>query len=149
MRRTKEIDMTALPTAVQRLLDGLSTGDWDGMEAHLTPDASQDGSMPGWRVRYQGPAQIVEAFRTEWTNHGTWEVTEQHVTRGGDTVVVDLEVVTRPGSGPRLTVRMANIFELRDGRIAEHRYYCAGEWDEATLRRIEAEAPRIEHAPTT
>lgn len=141
--------MTSLPAAVQRLLDGLTTGDWNGIEAHLTPDAIQDGSMPGWRLQYQGPDRIAEAFRDEWTNHGTWEVVEQHVTRAGDTVVLDLEVVSSSGSGPRQTVRMANIFELRDDRIAEHRYYCAGEWDEETVRRIEAEAPKVDRAVAT
>lgn len=131
------------PTAVQRFLDGLQSGDWDGMEQHFTPDAIHDGSMPDWRVQYEGPARITRAYREEWTARGPWRVQESALTQSHDTVVVEIEgmLVT-----PNETVlcRIANFFELRDGRIAEHRYYCSGEWSEATVRRIEAEAPRVE-----
>lgn len=137
--------MEQLPNAVQRFLDGLTTGDWDGMEQHLTPDAIHDGSMPGWRVQYEGPDRIAKAYREEWTAKGTWRFAEHNVTRAGDTVVLDYEgAIINPDDDARLVCRMANFFRLRDGRIAEHRYYCCGEWDEVTVRRIEAEAPRIE-----
>lgn len=134
--------MQQLPNAVQRFLDGLRTGVWDGMEQHLTPDAIHDGSMPEWRAQYEGPARIVQAYREEWTLKGTWSIPEPTVTRTDDTVVVELEG-TLEADEP-LLCRIANFFELRDGRIAEHRYYCCGEWDRATVRQIEAEAPRIE-----
>jgi ketosteroid isomerase-like protein len=134
--------MQRLPNAVQRFLDGLRTGDWDGMEEHFTQDAIHDGSMPGWRVRYQGPARIARAYREEWTGKGTWSLPEPTVTQTDDTIVVELEA-TLEAEEP-LVCRIANFFRLRDGRIAEHRYYCCGEWDQATVRRIEEEAPRIE-----
>lgn len=135
--------MQPLPTAVQRFLDGLTTGDWDDMEQHLTPDAVHDGSMPGWRLQYEGPARIVQEYREDWTGKGTWRLNDPVVTTAGDTVVAELHgsVVTPDGE---IVCRTANIFKLRDGRIAEHRYYCAGEWDEATVRLIEAEAPKVE-----
>ncbi len=44
--------------------------------------------------------------------------------------------------------RIANIFRLEDGRIAEHRLYCCGEWDEETLRHIEARAPNVRRVAT-
>jgi len=135
--------MKQLPNAVQRFLDGLKSGDWTGMEQHLTPDAIHDGSMPGWRVLYEGPASIVQAFREEWTGKGTWRLPELNVTTAGDTVVVELEG-TLITSNEELLCRIANFFELRDGRIAEHRYYCCGEWSEETVRQIETEAPKID-----
>lgn len=135
--------MDQIPTAVQRFLDGLETGDWDDMEQHFTPDAVHDGSMPDWRVQYEGPARITQAYREEWTVKGTWRIPEPRVTRADDTVVVELEA-TLVARDEELLCRIANFFQLRDGRIAEHRYYCCGEWSEATRRWIEAEAPRVE-----
>ena len=135
--------MERLPSAVQRFLDGLRTGDWDGMEQHFTPDAIHDGSMPDWRVQYAGPDRIVRAYREEWTGKGTWDIPEPAVTQSADTVVVELEG-TLATPGENLLCRIANFFQVRDGRIAEHRYYCCGEWSEVTVRRIEADAPRFE-----
>jgi len=135
--------MDQLPNAVQRFLDGLRTGDWDGMEQHLTPDAIHDGSMPEWRVQYAGPARIVRAYGEEWTGKGTWRLPEPNVTTAGDTVIVELEGILQAPDGP-LLCRLANFFRLQDGRIAEHRYYCCGEWSEETVRRIEDGAPTIE-----
>ncbi|MBW3658686.1 MAG: nuclear transport factor 2 family protein [Actinobacteria bacterium] len=135
--------MQHVPTAVQRFLDGVQTGDWDGMEQHLTTDAVYDGSMPDWRAQYEGRARIARAYREEWTARGAWRISEPTVTWSDDTVAVELEgrLVT---PDEQLLCRLANFFELQDGRIAEHRYYCCGEWSEATVRRIEAEAPSIE-----
>jgi ketosteroid isomerase-like protein len=137
------MEMEQLPKAVQRFLDALRTADWDGMEQHLTPDAIHDGSMPDWRVRYAGPTRIVQAYREEWTGKGTWRLKGPNATRSGDIVVVEIEGTLEASDGP-LLCRIANFFELRDGRIAEHRYYCCGEWNEETVRRIEDEAPKVE-----
>lgn len=135
--------MQQLPTAVQRFLDGLQSGDWGGMEQHLTPDAIQDGSMPEWRVQYEGPARITQAFREEWTSRGAWRIPEPTITQSDDTVIVEIEgTLVTPDE--ELLCRIANFFQVLHGRIAEHRYYCCGEWGEATVRRIEAEAPRVE-----
>jgi hypothetical protein len=99
--------------------------------------------MPGWRLQYQGPDRIVQEFRRDWSpGNRTWEILEQRVTQTEQSVVLELEVVTDVPT--RQLVRFANFFDLRDGRIASHRYYCCGEWDEATVRQIEAEAPKVE-----
>lgn len=135
--------MERLPKAVQRFLDGLATGNWDGMEQHLTPDSVQDGSLPGWRVRRQGPDRIVREFREDWTARGAWRFKELTATQAGNTVALELEC-SLVSPEERITCRFANFFVLRGDRIAEHRFYCPGEWDEAMLRRIEAEAPKIE-----
>lgn len=134
---------------MQRLLDGIETGDWDGAEQHLTPEALYDGSMPGWRAQYEGPSRITQEYRGEWTGKHVWQVAERHVTQTDDTVVVDFEIHgTSPtdGSQPARDVvcRIVNVFRLDDGRSAEHRFYCCGEWDAATVRQIETEAPRVD-----
>lgn len=144
--------MTEFPAAIQRFLDGIRTGDWDGVEAHFAPDAVYDGSMPGWRVRYQGPERIARDLREEWTGRHTWRVVEIHVSPTPDGTVIDFELRGPcPGDeahpGHEEAVRVANIFRLEKERIAEHRWYCCGEWDEETVRRIEAEAPKVAARP--
>ena len=137
-----------VPVAVARFLEGLQTGDWTGMEQHFTPDAIYDGSMPSWRVQYEGPARITQELREEWTGRHPWRVAEHRVTLAADTVVLELEAHGRCSgdadhAAHEEAVRIANIFRLADGRIAEHRFYCCGEWDEETIRRIEREAPKV------
>jgi ketosteroid isomerase-like protein len=141
--------MEHLPDAVQRFLEGLESGDWTGMEQHLTPDVLYDGSMPGWRVQYEGPNRVAQEYREEWTGRHPWQVTDRHVTSAGDVVVVDFQATfTGPGhenhSPARELFRMASLFRLRDGQIYEHRYFCCGEWDEETIHRVETTAPKVE-----
>ena len=105
--------------------------------------------MPGWRAQFEGPARVTQEYRQEWTGRHPWHVVEQHVTQADDVVVVDFEAHgTSVGAGAHAStsevIRMANIFRLQEGRIAEHRYYCCGEWDETTVRRIRAEAPKVD-----
>lgn len=134
--------------AVERFLRGLETGQWDGMDRSLSAEVVYDASVPAWRSQYRGAERVLGQYMDEWSAH-PWRIVEQHITPTADGVVIDLEARGRcPGDddhGPHEeAVRMANIFRLRDGQIAEHRVYCCGEWDETTLRRIEETAPRID-----
>lgn len=140
IQASNSADTTGLPAAVRRVIDGMTTGDWEGVEQHLTPDVFHDGSAPGWRTRYRGVDDVVREMRS-WPTLAA--VREQTVTVAGTRVAVEIEAV-HDGPDGRMFERFANFFEMRDGRIAEHRYYCCGEWNEATVRRIEAEAPRAE-----
>jgi ketosteroid isomerase-like protein len=140
---------TDIPAAVARFLDALETGRWDGFHECLSPDVVYDASVPGWHYQYEGAARVAQEYEHEWTGKHAWHVIERHVSPTADGVVVDFEARGRcPGDdshGPHEeAVRIANIFRLEDGRIAEHRFYCCGEWDEETLRRIELEASKIE-----
>jgi hypothetical protein len=137
-----------IPAAVARFLEGIETGDWGGMEEHLAPDVLYDASVPGWHYQYQGAARVVREFQNEWTRKHTWRVVESHAAYTPDGVVLDFEARgCCPGDESHAAheeaIRMANIFRLEGGRIAEHRFYCCGEWDEETIRRIEEEAPKV------
>lgn len=139
---------TDIPIAVARFLDGIWTGDWSGIEDHLTADVLYDASVPGWHYQYAGAERVAQEYREEWTGQHTWRVIERHVSPTPDGVVVDFEARGRcPGDenhdAHEEAIRIANIFRLADGLIAEHRFYCCGEWDEETLQRIEAEAPKV------
>lgn len=138
-----------IPAAVAMFLDGIQTGRWEAMEQYLADDILYDASVPGWHYQYEGAARIMREYAEEWTGKHTWRIVEQHASPTSDGVVVDFEARGRcPGDDGHAAheeaVRVANIFRLEGDRIAEHRCYCCGEWDEQTLRRIEAEAPMIE-----
>jgi ketosteroid isomerase-like protein len=140
--------MAEVPAAIQRFLDGIQTGDWEGMEDYLTPDVLYDATVPGWRYQYEGAERVVEDYREEWTGKHPWRIIELHVTPTPEGAVVDFEARGQcPGNAEHAPheegSRLANIFRLEDGRIAEHRYYCAGEFSEEDLRRIEQEAPMV------
>jgi ketosteroid isomerase-like protein len=138
-----------IPTAIRSFFAGIETGDWEGIEQRLAEDVLYDASVPGWHYQYQGAGRVAREYREEWTGQHTWRIVEHHMSPTADGVVVDFEARGRcPGDenheAHEEAVRIANIFRLADGRILEHRFYCCGEWDEQTLRRIEAEAPRVE-----
>lgn len=138
-----------IPPAIQTFLEGIETGRWETIEHHLADDVFYDATVPGWHYQYEGAARVAEEYREEWTGKHTWRVVERHVSSTPDGAVVDFEARGRcPGDDNHAAheeaVRIANIFRLKNGRIAEHRFYCCGEWDEETLRRIEAEAPKAQ-----
>ncbi|MGH2597922.1 MAG: nuclear transport factor 2 family protein [Dehalococcoidia bacterium] len=143
--------MAEVPAAIQHFLEGIQTGNWDGVEDCFTPDAVYDASVPGWHYQYQGAARIAQELREEWTGKHPWWLVEINVVLTPVGAVVDFEARGRcPGDERHAPheegIRLANIFRLEGGRIAEHRFYCCGEWDEETLRRIEAEAPNVRRA---
>jgi ketosteroid isomerase-like protein len=139
---------TELPAAVQRFLDAVQSGRWDGIADHLAPDVVYDASVPGWHHQYQGVDRVAREYREEWTGRHPWRVVELHTTPTAEGVVVDFEVrgAARGGDGEpgsEEACRIANIFRLAGGLIVEHRFYCCGECDPETVRRIDAQAPRI------
>jgi hypothetical protein len=143
--------MEKIPTAIQEFLNAIQTGNWQRMRAYYSDHVLYDGSIPGWHYQYQGRERVLEEMRQEWTGKHTWRVVEQHLTPTTDGIVLDFEIRGRcPGDDEHEshedTCRIANIFTVKCGRITEHRYYCCGEWDEATMRKIETEAPKVARA---
>lgn len=140
--------MIDLPAALQQFLHGIETANWDGIEAYLAPDVLYDATVPGWHYQYAGRDRIAEEYRTEWTGRHPWQLRELYVALTAEGAIVEFEArahaPTADGAGTtERCARMANIFHLEDGRIVEHRLYCGGEWDQATIRRIEAHAPKV------
>ena len=43
--------MDQVPRAVQRFLDGMESGEWDGVGDFITSDALMDCSVPEWRFQ--------------------------------------------------------------------------------------------------
>ncbi|HVF19908.1 MAG TPA: nuclear transport factor 2 family protein [Mycobacteriales bacterium] len=140
--------MADLPSGVARLLRGLETGDWSDIESCFLADTIFDASVPNWRFQFQGPAALAEELRG-WTASHVWNIAEQIVTPTPDGVILELETRGRcPGDDAHAEhdemSRTALLFRIAaDGRIADMKMYCAGEWDEETMQRIEAEAPKV------
>lgn len=140
--------MTGIPHAVARLIRGMETGDWSDLESCFLTDTVFDASVPNWRFQLQGPAALAEEIRG-WTASHVWNVSEQIVTPTPDGVILELETRGRcPGDDDHAEhdemSRTVLLFRLApDERIADMKMYCAGEWDEETMRRIEAEAPKV------
>ena len=142
---TSTMKDVALPVAVEAFVRRIETADWDGMEQHLAPDVVYDASVPGWHYEYAGVDRVVQEYREEWSGTYRWTVVERHVVVTDDDVVLAIEMHGRPiGDAPPAVCRLANLFRLREGRIAEHRYFCCGEWDPETVRHIAEHAPKLE-----
>ena len=139
--------MDQVPRAVQRFLDGMESGEWDGVGGFITSDVLMDCSVPEWRFQYEGRDKMVDQFR-DWTSQHPWRVTDARYTGSSDGGVVELEIHGDcPGDDDHAPheemARQACVFSLRDGKIAEFRLYCAGEWNEEVMARIDAEAPKV------
>jgi len=143
---TPTMNKLAVLTAVDEFLRRIESADWDGMEDHLTENVVYDASVPGWHYQYQGASRVVQEYREEWSGKYRWTVVERHVVATEDAVVLDIEMhgqPTRDGIAPAVC-RLANVFRMDGDRIAEHRYYCCGEWDPETVRHIAEHAPKVD-----
>lgn len=136
----------AVATAVDVFLQCIRSAYWDGMENYLSADVVYSASVPGWHYEYQGASRVLREYQEEWSGKYRWNVVERHIVATDDSVVLDIEMHGDPissGIAPAVC-RLANIFRLDGGRIAEHRYYCCGEWDPETVRHIAEHAPKVE-----
>ena len=134
--------------AISKFVEAMRTARWDGFEKMYTPDALFDASVPNWHFQLEGGDKAVEQL-ADWFGIAP-DVFEAVITATEDGAVVDFEMRrTCPGNpsenhAPHLEgTRQAHIFRLRDGKIAEERVYCSGEWLEEDWRKIDAEAPKV------
>jgi Phosphotransferase enzyme family len=102
--------------------NSLETGDFDPLVALYAPDAFLDASLPGLRVRLNGPAAICDRFREWWPTGGRllrWQTT---VFPAGATI--EFERSSLPPQGATLC-RQRHFLQTRNGRIVRHQLYCA------------------------
>lgn len=111
--------MDAVPAAVDALLAAMATGEWSPVGACITDDVVYDASVPGWHFAIQGADAVLAELRGRCPGHDDHPAHEE-------------------------ASRNALVFEIDDaGRISELRLICCGDWDEETIARIDAEAPRL------
>lgn len=138
--------MAEIPDAIRRFISTLATGKWADIADCYTPDAIFDASVPNWHFQWEGGDRCISQLQ-EWFPAEA-RVVECNVVGTDEGAVVDFEIRrTCPGDSSHASHleggRQAHIFRLAGGRIAEQRVYCAGEWGEEDLRRIDAEAPTV------
>lgn len=147
MTTTPTTTKTVLPAALDAFLERIATASWEGIDEHLTSDVLYDASVPDWHYQYEGAVRVAQEYREEWSGKYRWHIVEQHTVAEEGSVVLLIEMhgtPIRPGEHPPVVCRLSNLFRLRDGRIAEHRYTCCGEWSPETVRHIAEHAPMVE-----
>ena len=130
-------------TITELITARLSALDFDGLAELYRPDALLDVSVPQWRYQLQGREAIRQALAEELAPlAGSGRVTGQRATRTDDGVVVELEVRFEQ-DGEERQWREVHLFHTDGTAITEHRNYCTGVWDAATIARQAVEAPMV------
>lgn len=121
-----------------KIAAALESYDWPALTSLYRPDAVYDANVPHWRFQLLGPAAVQEHAREELDGITDLRVAESAVTRTEDGLVVELELRYRDELW-----REVNIIHTDGGQITEHRVYCTGAWDAATISRQAVEAPMV------
>lgn len=139
--------MAEIPEPVRRFLDTFETQQWDDLVDAYAEDAMWDASVPNWHFQWEGAERCIDQLN-EWYAQHPWNVTDLNVIATAEGAALEIELRGRcPGNDEHEShlegTRQAHFFRIEDGRIAEHRVVCAGEWLEDDLRRMDAEAPKV------
>lgn len=128
--------MSETVPAIDAFLEGVRSGEWQGVERHYHPDVFFKGTVPQWYFTLRGSQDVV-AKMGDWFPHES-EVSDIHVMTAADGAVVEFERRWQRPSGEEVGVRQAHVFRLDDdGRIREQHGHCAGIWGAATFQEAE------------
>jgi ketosteroid isomerase-like protein len=107
---------------IEALYAATGTGNWSTAESMLTEDffVTEADTTPFGGV-YRGRKALQELFIHVMSATGVTGINIQQSTAGGDTVVVLLELVL--GGPPVVRVPVAEVFQLRDGKVCEIKPY--------------------------
>jgi steroid delta-isomerase-like uncharacterized protein len=141
MRKERLVTITANATAIAALFDCFNQRDLDGAAALVTEDFILTDLAAG--VTLHGPAglrQWLDGFlmtlpdaRAEVTriiDAGEW-VASEHVGRGTNTGPIPSQAGMLPPTGRSIELAIAEVYQLRDGKLASLRAY----YDMATMLR--------------
>lgn len=116
--------------------------DLEGLAQCYRVDVLLDASVPLWRFQLQGAEAILEAFGEELAPLGELEVAEVIEHRSAESVAVELEVRYHGQDGLHLW-REVHLLIGDDEGVKEHRIYCTGIWDPATIARHAIEGTMV------
>ena len=125
---------------VDAVVAAVLAGDTDRYVELCAPDVLLDLVVPFWRFQLVGHSSIRESLKGEFLPGR--RVTEQHVTRTTDGVLLDLEAEGLEDGRP---VKWWTMHHVRiDGDlVVEHIAHCSGMLDEEQAKRQAAEAPMV------
>jgi hypothetical protein len=112
--------------------------DIEGVSGLYRDDVILDANVPLWRFQLQGTDAILEWFRDELAHLGQPDVVSSSTHQSDDGIVVELQVEYDAGDGRHLCRELHLLLGDERG-IAEHRVYCTGVWDPATIERHRVE----------
>ena len=109
--------------AVDALLDAIVAGDVRG--ELFTDDVVLDATVPNWRFRAQGRAEVTTELRGWFGEAGSFEHMHRDALPDGELVEFTLHWIE---DGVPHTCHQAHILKLRDGRIGADTAFCGGRW---------------------
>jgi hypothetical protein len=135
----REVDGGTAAT-VDAVAAAILAGDTDRYVELCAPDALLDLVVPFWRFQLVGRSSIRESLKGEFLPER--HVTEQHVTRTTDGVLLDLQA---EGLEDGRLVKWWAMHHVRiDGdQVVEHIAHCSGMLDEQQAKRQAEEAPMV------
>jgi hypothetical protein len=115
-------------------------GDADRYVALCSSDVLLELVVPLWRFQVVGQAALREALTGEFLSQR--EITELHVTRTTDGVLIDAEA-RGVSEGTPLTWWGMHHVRIDGGLVVEHIAHCSGMLDQHQLSRQAQEAPMV------
>ena len=126
---------------LERYRSCIETNALDVFAGLYAEDAVIDANVPAWRYQLQGRDQIGSQFHVWYgAPHELLEWREQPTAHGA---VVETVESFLPGTSRETYARSLHVFDVRDGLIARHTFYCTGPWDQATVARHRETAPMV------
>jgi ketosteroid isomerase-like protein len=104
---------------VERYLDGLGAGDWDGVAAVLAPDVERMGP---YRDAFRGRTEYAEFLKATISSLSGYELVVADVIADGNRVAVELSETVDDGD-TRLHTDETVVFDVHDGLIVRVAVY--------------------------
>jgi hypothetical protein len=118
---------------VDALLDAIIAGDVRG--ELFTDDIVLDATVPNWRFRAQGRADVTGELRGWFGDPGHFEELRRDALPDGELVEFTLHWVEE---GVLHACHQAHVIRLRDGRICADTAFCGGRWPAPLIARMAA-----------
>lgn len=118
---------------VDALLEAIVAGDVRG--ELFTDDVVLDATVPNWRFRVQGRADVTTELRGWFADAGSFEEVHRAALPDGELVEFTLHWIE---DGVLHACHQAHIVRLRKGRISADTAFCGGRWPAPLLARMSA-----------
>lgn len=120
---------------VDRFLEAVRTGRIDGCEDVWADHVALDATVPNWRFRRTGPAQVRETYRGWFADPGEFEELRRSPVAGGEVVEY---LLTWTEDGVPHAAHHLHWLDVADDRIVADLVLCGGRWPAGLLAEMEA-----------
>jgi hypothetical protein len=130
---------TTTSTAVDRLLDAITSAAFATSSGIYADDAHLDATVPGWRFTADGATAIAANYCGWFADPGTFEELRRHPLPAGEVVEYTLCWEERGIPHAAHHLHVLTVDPATD-RITEDRVFCGGRWPAALLAQMGAAA---------